>query len=238
MKVKTLRHCIHHVFGHILNSAASSKSLSLWLCLEALAVSGDSYWIKKQKRWHEIPFRGKMDGVHCCSRYGVADAIWVCFCCGEFSLQVHRAVESADRQVRGAGHPALLYCGEGVQDAISLCTETLLLPRSSVLPVLAFRVGSILTSETSSVSGSIPQRALYPSRHPPLLPAAAQLHLWKCVSLLNPCLQSPQRLQTRKPKCSGLCCNQLGAFYCPQKLCVIAGAGQGWAAGSCFMGGR
>lgn len=36
LKVKALRHCIHHAFGHILNSAASSNCLSLhgraWKC--------------------------------------------------------------------------------------------------------------------------------------------------------------------------------------------------------------
>lgn len=232
MKVKTLRHCIHHVFGHILNSAASSKSLSLWLCLEALAVSGDSYWIKKQKRWHEIPFRGKMDGVHCCSRYGVADAIWVCFCCGEFSLQVHRAVESADRQVRGAGHPALLYCGEGVQDAISLCTETLLLPRSSVLPVLAFRVGSILTSETSSVSGSIPQRALHPSRHPPLPPSCSSTSPVEMCFPVKSVLAKPAKTPDTETQVLWAVLQPAGCFLLPPKaLCNC----RSWAGLGCRL---
>lgn len=67
----------------------------------------------------------------------------ICFCCGEFSVQVHRPVESADSRVRGCRMSSAPLLWEGVQDATFLRTVTLLLPRSSVLPVLATRVGHI-----------------------------------------------------------------------------------------------
>lgn len=44
------------------------------------------------------------------------------------------------------------------------------------------------------------------------------------------CLQSFKRLQTLKPDCLGLCCNQLGAVYCPPKApfnCRSSGGSEG-----------
>lgn len=140
------------MFGHILNSAASSNCLSLCGCawkhwLFQVTATGS----KSRSSGMKFPSGGRW--MVCISVQCMAQLMpsGICFCYGEFSLQVHRPVENADSQVRGCRTPRAPLLWKGLQDATFLCTVALLLPRSSVLPVLAVRVGSILTSEKSNV---------------------------------------------------------------------------------------
>lgn len=162
----------------------------------------------------------------------------ICSCCGGFSLRVHRPVESAGSQVRGAGLPAPLYCGKGVQDATFLCTGALLLPRSSIPAGLEIRVGSILISERSNVSGSIPWCALCPSRHSSLPPSCSSTSPVEIHFPVKSVLAKLAKAPDTETQVLWAVLQPAGCCLLPPKLSVIAGAGQGWAAGSCFMGGR
>lgn len=160
----------------------------------------------------------------------------ICFCYGEFSLQVHRPVESAGSQVRGAGHPAPLYCGEGVQDATFLCTVALLLPRSSVPAVPAVRVSSILISERPSVPGSIPQRALCPSSHPPLPPSCSSTSPVEMCFPVKSVLAKLAKTPDTETQVLWAVLQPAGCCLLPPKLSVIAEAGQGLGCRLLFHG--
>lgn len=125
-----------------------------------------------------------------------------------------------------------------MQDANFLCTVALLLLRSSVLPVLAIRVGRILTSERPSVSGSIPQHALHPSRHPPLAPSCSSASPVEMCFLVRAVLAKLAKTPDMETQVLWAVLQPAGCFLLSLKLSVIAGAGQGRTAGSCFMGGR
>lgn len=78
-----------------------------------------------------------------------------------------------------------------------------------------------------SLDPSHTMHSIHPGIHH-FLPAAVQHHLWKCVSLLSPCLQSLQRLQTRKPKCSA---TSWVLFIAPKALCNC----RSWAGLGCRL---